>query len=43
MERGRRSRVAVIAAVLDPMPPDDLAAIERAVTALARSMEATQG
>src|SRR3954453_3764819 len=42
MDKGRRSRVAVIAALLDPMPAADLSAIERAVSALTRSLATTQ-
>ena len=42
MDKGRRSRVSVIAALLDPMPAADLSAIERAVSALTRSLATTQ-
>ena len=42
MDKGRQSRVAVIAALLDPMPAADLSAIERAVSALTRSLATTQ-
>jgi DNA-binding MarR family transcriptional regulator len=42
MERGRQNRVAVIAALLDPMPAADLSAIERAANALARSLATTE-
>src|SRR3954453_18424171 len=42
MEKGRQSRVAVIAALLDSMPAADLSATERAVSALTRSLATTQ-
>ena len=39
MERGRQQRVDLIAALLAPMPKADLAAVERAATALAHALE----
>jgi len=41
MEKGRDSRVAVIAALLDPMSLRDVSAIDHAVAALTRALEAT--
>lgn len=38
MERGRRQRVEVISSLLDRMPPTDVAAIEQAAVALARTL-----
>lgn len=38
MEKGRSNRVAVIAALLDPMSAADLDAVERAVAALTTSL-----
>ena len=39
MERGRRNRVELIARLIEGMSAEDLAAVERATTALARSLE----
>lgn len=38
MERGRQRRVDLITNLLEPMPPADLAAVDRAVEALFRSL-----
>lgn len=43
MERGREKRVAVITALLDPLPTADLSAIERAADALARVLATNDG
>jgi DNA-binding MarR family transcriptional regulator len=43
MEKGRQGRVRVLAELLEPMAAADLAAIERAVTALSRSLRDTAG
>jgi DNA-binding MarR family transcriptional regulator len=39
MERGRQRRVELITGLLEPLSDEDLAAVERAVEALARSLD----
>src|SRR3954454_2768575 len=43
MATGRQNRVAVIAALLEPMSPAELSAVERAVSALSRALATADG
>jgi DNA-binding MarR family transcriptional regulator len=43
MERGRRRRVEVLTSLLDRLSEDDLNAVERALDAVARALDAERG